>query len=221
MAAGSSSSMPPPKPVPAWLNSAAWASKPRSPVRSSYSFKEIGTIQRDKSAPPLAEIGAQEDNHPSSSSGGTVRGGGGGQQTDALNQARGNGLEASSQQIWLNSNQATLSSAGSPQPLSPTVDENSDKSAASYDFWVTLFNTELSRRRIHLAELQRLSSQGIPDSGSIRPISWKILLGYLPKNQDDWATELAKKRAEYMIFRDEMIINPVCFWSSVFVDLNR
>jgi hypothetical protein len=35
-----------------------------------------------------------------------------------------------------------------------------------------------------------------------------ILLGYLPKNQDDWATELAKKRAEYMIFRDEMIINP-------------
>jgi hypothetical protein len=92
--------MPPPKPVPAWLNSAAWASKPRSPVRSSYSFKEIGTIQRDKSAPPLAEIGAQEDNHPSSSSGGTVRGGGGGtQQTDALNQARGNGLEASSQKV--------------------------------------------------------------------------------------------------------------------------
>jgi len=29
------------------------------------------------------------------------------------------------------------------QPLSPTVDENSDKSAASYDFWVTLFNTEV------------------------------------------------------------------------------
>jgi hypothetical protein len=143
MAAGSSSSMPPPKPVPAWLNSAAWASKPRSLVRSSYSFKEIGTIQRDKSAPPLAEIGAQEDNHPSSSSGGTVRGGGGAQQTDALNQARGNGLEASSQQIWLNSNQATLSSAGSPQPLSPTLDENLDKSAASYDFWVTLFNTEV------------------------------------------------------------------------------
>ncbi|CAK9192317.1 unnamed protein product [Sphagnum troendelagicum] len=165
MAAGSSSSMPPPKPVPAWLNSAAWASKPRSPVRSSYSFKEIGTIQRDKSAPPLAEIGAQEDNHPSSSSGGTVRGGGGGgQQTDALNQARGNGFEASSQQ--------------------------------------------LSRRRIHLAELQRLSSQGIPDSASIRAISWKVLLGYLPKNQDDWATELAKKRAEYLIFRNEMIINP-------------
>jgi hypothetical protein len=86
--------MPPPKPVPAWLNSAAWASNPRSPVRSSYSFKEIGTVQRDKSAPPLAEFGAREDNHPSSSSGG-----GGAQQIDALNQARGNGLEASPQQV--------------------------------------------------------------------------------------------------------------------------
>jgi hypothetical protein len=36
----------------------------------------------------------------------------------------------------------------------------------------------------------------------------QVLLGYLPKNQDDWATELAKKRAEYLIFRNEMIINP-------------
>ncbi|CAM6048295.1 unnamed protein product [Sphagnum compactum] len=167
MATGSSSSVPP-KPVPAWLNSSAWASKPRSPVRSSYSFKEISTIQRETtSAPPVGEIGGQEEKDPSSSSsgGGSVRGAVTHQQTATLTtQGRGNGLGTSSQQ--------------------------------------------LSRRRIHLAELQRLSSQGIPDSGSIRPISWKILLGYLPKNQDDWATELAKKRAEYMIFRDEMIINP-------------
>lgn len=39
MSAGNGSSVAP-KPVPAWLNSAAWASKPRSPVRSSYSFGE-------------------------------------------------------------------------------------------------------------------------------------------------------------------------------------
>lgn len=37
MSTGNGSSMNP-KPVPAWLNSAAWASKPRSPVRASYSF---------------------------------------------------------------------------------------------------------------------------------------------------------------------------------------
>ena len=37
MSTGNGSNMNP-KPVPAWLNSAAWASKPRSPVRASYSF---------------------------------------------------------------------------------------------------------------------------------------------------------------------------------------
>lgn len=39
MSTGNCSNMNP-KPVPAWLNSAAWTSKPRSPVRSSYSFGE-------------------------------------------------------------------------------------------------------------------------------------------------------------------------------------
>jgi hypothetical protein len=37
----------------------------------------------------------------------------------------------------------------------------------------------------------------------------QVLLGYLPRNREDWATELAKKRATYVVFRDEMIINPV------------
>ena len=37
MSTGNGSSMNP-KPVPAWLNSAAWASQPRSPVRASYTF---------------------------------------------------------------------------------------------------------------------------------------------------------------------------------------
>lgn len=35
---------------------------------------------------------------------------------------------------------------------------------------------QLSRRRIHLAELQRLSSQGIPDAGGIRATTWKVLI---------------------------------------------
>ncbi|EFJ09811.1 hypothetical protein SELMODRAFT_269465 [Selaginella moellendorffii] len=36
-------------------------------------------------------------------------------------------------------------------------------------------DNDLSRTRIHLAELQRLASQGIPDVGGIRATSWKIL----------------------------------------------
>lgn len=39
MSTGNGSNMNP-KPVPAWLNSAAWTSTPRSPVKSSYSFGE-------------------------------------------------------------------------------------------------------------------------------------------------------------------------------------
>lgn len=54
MSTGNGSSMNP-KPVPAWLNSAAWISKPRSPVRSSYSFGErsgSGTVLEAIDKPP-------------------------------------------------------------------------------------------------------------------------------------------------------------------------
>jgi hypothetical protein len=51
MSTGNGSSMNP-KPVPAWLNSAAWASKPSSPVRASYSFSD-----RSSSATVIESIG--------------------------------------------------------------------------------------------------------------------------------------------------------------------
>ena len=54
MSTGNGSSMNP-KPVPAWLNSAAWTSMPRSPVRSSYSFGErsgSGTVLEAIDKPP-------------------------------------------------------------------------------------------------------------------------------------------------------------------------
>jgi len=51
MSTGNGSSMNP-KPVPAWLNSAAWASTPRSPMRTSYSFGD-----RSSSASVLEPIG--------------------------------------------------------------------------------------------------------------------------------------------------------------------
>ncbi len=54
MSTGNGSSMNP-KPVPAWLNSAAWTSTPRSPLRSSYSFGErpgSGTVLGAIDKPP-------------------------------------------------------------------------------------------------------------------------------------------------------------------------
>ncbi len=46
-------------------------------------------------------------------------------------------------QVWLNYSQATLLHDGSPQPLSLTAEEKSEKTASSFDFLVTLFNTEV------------------------------------------------------------------------------
>ncbi|KAG0593489.1 hypothetical protein KC19_1G334100 [Ceratodon purpureus] len=190
MSAGNGSSMNP-KPVPAWLNSAAWASKPRSPVRGSYSFgdrsnsaslvESIGKPAGDFddpliniAKPPKETITSQEESD-----------------------ATGPAAQAAQAQISDNSEHS-----------SDTEENKVAKSPSSFEYRVSLFNTELSRRRIHLAELQRLSSQGIPDAGGIRATTWKVLLGFLPKNRDEWATELKKKRATYSVFREEMIINP-------------
>jgi len=202
MSAGNGSSVAP-KPVPAWLNSAAWASKPRSPVRSSYSFGE-----RSSSAPFESRGGKSAgDNEDFVSKISKVHGENSMQHGESEVQG---GLVAPTTQVWSNpGTTATLQKSDSLDPLSPTEEEEKVvKSTSSFDYRVNLFTTELTRRRIHLAELQRLSAQGIPDAGGIRATTWKVLLGYLPRNREDWATELAKKRATYVVFRDEMIINP-------------
>lgn len=38
---------------------------------------------------------------------------------------------------------------------------------------------------------------------------WQILLGYLPADRGLWATELAKKRSQYALFKEELLVNPV------------
>ncbi|XP_024382453.1 uncharacterized protein [Physcomitrium patens] len=188
MSTGNGSSMNP-KPVPAWLNSAAWTSKPRSPIKPSYSFGE-----RSNSATLMEPVGKST-----------------GDQEDLLSSiAKVEKEVAATQEESDATGSATqpTQNADYSEPSSYTDENKVVKSPSSFDYRVSLFNTELSRRRIHLAELQRLTSQGIPDSGGIRAITWKVLLGYLSRNRDDWATELEKKRAAYAVFREEMIINP-------------
>ncbi|RWR74566.1 Rab-GTPase-TBC domain-containing protein [Cinnamomum micranthum f. kanehirae] len=67
---------------------------------------------------------------------------------------------------------------------------------------------ELSSKVVSLTEVRRLASQGIPDGAGIRSTVWKILLGYLPADRGLWATELAKKRAQYALFKEELLVNP-------------
>ncbi|KAL2463358.1 Ypt/Rab-GAP domain of gyp1p superfamily protein [Forsythia ovata] len=67
---------------------------------------------------------------------------------------------------------------------------------------------ELSRKIINMGELRRIASQGIPDGAGIRSTVWKLLLGYLPPDRALWPSELAKKRSQYMHFKEELLMNP-------------
>eukprot|EP00249_Psilotum_nudum_P019955 c27495_g1_i1 orf=620-2161(+) len=80
--------------------------------------------------------------------------------------------------------------------------------SSSFDTRVGQFYTELSRKSICIPDLQRLASQGIPDYGGIRAMTWKLLLGYLPTNHNLWGVELVRKRAEYAAFQMELLVTP-------------
>lgn len=64
-----------------------------------------------------------------------------------------------------------------------------------------------SRDSIDLAELRKLSSGGLPeedDGASRRGLVWRVLLGYLPVDVDDWSAILEGKRALYRSFVEEL-----------------
>ncbi|CAL1384498.1 unnamed protein product [Linum trigynum] len=68
--------------------------------------------------------------------------------------------------------------------------------------------TELSKKVVNVKELRKIASQGLPDGAGIRSTVWKLLLGYLPPERSQWSSELAKKRSQYKIFKDELLMNP-------------
>lgn len=70
------------------------------------------------------------------------------------------------------------------------------------------FYSELAKPKFQMTEIRRLAFTGIPNEGSLRATTWKLLLGYLSLNSDNWEEELRKKRQEYAKFREELIINP-------------
>ncbi|TVU01479.1 hypothetical protein EJB05_53069, partial [Eragrostis curvula] len=67
----------------------------------------------------------------------------------------------------------------------------------------------LSKKVINMGELRRLACLGVPDGGAgVRPIVWKLLLGYLPTDRDFWPHELQKKRSQYSVYKEEFLLNP-------------
>ncbi|XP_062078063.1 TBC domain-containing protein C1952.17c-like [Humulus lupulus] len=67
---------------------------------------------------------------------------------------------------------------------------------------------ELSLPEINLEKLQRVASTGLPDGGSLRSTTWKLLLSYLPPCRDLWEKELKENRAKYAKLKEELLLSP-------------
>ncbi|XP_066337021.1 uncharacterized protein [Miscanthus floridulus] len=71
------------------------------------------------------------------------------------------------------------------------------------------FKAALSKKVVNMGELRRLACLGVPDGGgAVRPVVWKLLLGYLPTDRSLWAYELEKKRSQYSAYKEEFLLNP-------------
>ncbi|CAO2141642.1 unnamed protein product [Urochloa humidicola] len=71
------------------------------------------------------------------------------------------------------------------------------------------FKAALSKKVVNMGELRRLACLGVPDGGAgVRPVVWKLLLGYLPTDRGLWPYELEKKRSQYSAYKEEFLLNP-------------
>lgn len=71
--------------------------------------------------------------------------------------------------------------------------------------------SDLESQRNHiidLRKLRRLASQGIPDKGSHRAVTWRVLLGYLPVELSQWEDVLKKERDLYRKLVCELFVHP-------------
>jgi hypothetical protein len=59
---------------------------------------------------------------------------------------------------------------------------------------------------INLQELRRLSSLGVPTDCSLRPLAWRILLGYLPLDTSKWQNVLDRDRSLYRTLVKELFV---------------
>eukprot|EP00551_Chaetoceros_affinis_P007694 CAMPEP_0203668518 /NCGR_PEP_ID=MMETSP0090-20130426/5128_1 /ASSEMBLY_ACC=CAM_ASM_001088 /TAXON_ID=426623 /ORGANISM="Chaetoceros affinis, Strain CCMP159" /LENGTH=807 /DNA_ID=CAMNT_0050532979 /DNA_START=376 /DNA_END=2799 /DNA_ORIENTATION=- len=63
-----------------------------------------------------------------------------------------------------------------------------------------------SGHTINLQELRRLSSQGVPDDCTHRPLAWRVLLGYLPLDTSKWQQVLDRDRLLYRTLVRELFV---------------
>lgn len=75
--------------------------------------------------------------------------------------------------------------------------------------WSKLHNIlcEDQENIINESKLRELSSRGFSDSSPIRPIVWRLLLQYLPKDRSEWPAHLTCQRGLYQQFVREFLHN--------------
>ena len=78
---------------------------------------------------------------------------------------------------------------------------------------VARFRKLLSQKPMQLDRFkQTCFADGVPDEGSgtasLRAISWKLLLSYLPPDRSQWPAVLEQQRASYRAFCDELTTDP-------------
>ncbi|KAK2714332.1 hypothetical protein QYM36_008784 [Artemia franciscana] len=52
------------------------------------------------------------------------------------------------------------------------------------------------------------ASSGIPDEMGLRPLAWRLLLGYLPPAKSEWSEILLEKRTSYVHFVNDFVVSP-------------
>lgn len=104
------------------------------------------------------------------------------------------------------------------RPLRPSKSHSSSKSKGSTKQTTssnktssTSPNTKTNAQNkmphtINLQELRRLSSQGVPDDCTLRPLAWRVLLGYLPLDTSKWQSALDRDRSLYRNLVNELFV---------------
>eukprot|EP00041_Stephanoeca_diplocostata_P018258 m.380805 g.380805 ORF g.380805 m.380805 type:complete len:648 (-) comp20962_c0_seq2:249-2192(-) len=69
--------------------------------------------------------------------------------------------------------------------------------------WDRMFN-----RRDYLETLKTEGLAGQLQEGCFRSVAWKLYLGVLPENKDDWATAISKSRAVYEAELKKWVLDP-------------
>ena len=81
--------------------------------------------------------------------------------------------------------------------ISPVMYSNNVSVLKTKETIINFLKT-LNRRKIEIAMLRSLSFRGIPsDIKGLRPIAWKVLIGYLPRETKKWEETMKEQKKIY------------------------